>query len=143
MDRDWIPQQEGTSLYVRPFIYRRFPGAGRRAGTPIISSALFFAPLVLTMPMVWHLQKFTWKKNSSGRCREERDLPKSAATMRQLSNLRKKPAKGYDQVLWLDGVERKYVEEIGTSNAFFVINDEVITAPWPEPSCRASPEIRY
>ena len=36
---------------------------------------------------------------------------------------------GYSQVLWLDGVERKYVEEIGTSNAFFVIDDEVITAP--------------
>jgi len=37
--------------------------------------------------------------------------------------------KGYEQILWLDGVERKYVEEIGTSNAFFMINDEVITAP--------------
>ncbi len=36
---------------------------------------------------------------------------------------------GYSQVLWLDGVERKYVEEIGTSNAFFVIDGEVITAP--------------
>jgi hypothetical protein len=36
---------------------------------------------------------------------------------------------GYSQVLWLDGKERKYVEEIGTSNAFFVIGDEVITAP--------------
>ncbi|MEG0662870.1 MAG: aminotransferase class IV, partial [Anaerovoracaceae bacterium] len=37
--------------------------------------------------------------------------------------------KGYEQILWLDGVERKYVEEIGTSNAFFMIGDEVITAP--------------
>jgi len=37
--------------------------------------------------------------------------------------------KGYSQVLWLDGVERKYVEEIGTSNAFFVIDDEIITPP--------------
>jgi branched-chain amino acid aminotransferase len=36
---------------------------------------------------------------------------------------------GYSQVLWLDGVERKYVEEIGTSNAFFVIDGEIITAP--------------
>ena len=36
---------------------------------------------------------------------------------------------GYDQILWLDGVERKYVEEVGTSNAFFVIGDEVVTAP--------------
>ena len=37
--------------------------------------------------------------------------------------------KGYEQILWLDGVQRKYVEEIGTSNAFFVIDNEVITAP--------------
>ena len=37
--------------------------------------------------------------------------------------------KGYEQILWLDGVERKYVEEIGTSNAFFVIGDEIVTAP--------------
>ena len=37
--------------------------------------------------------------------------------------------KGYDQVLWLDAVQRKFVEEIGTSNAFFVIDGEVVTAP--------------
>lgn len=36
---------------------------------------------------------------------------------------------GYSQVLWLDGAEQKYVEEIGTSNAFFVIDDEVVTPP--------------
>jgi branched-chain amino acid aminotransferase len=38
-------------------------------------------------------------------------------------------AKGYTQVLWLDAVERKYVEEVGTSNIFFVIGDELITPP--------------
>ena len=36
---------------------------------------------------------------------------------------------GYTQVLWLDAIERKYVEEVGTSNMFFVIGDELITAP--------------
>ena len=36
---------------------------------------------------------------------------------------------GYTQVLWLDAVERKYVEEVGTSNMFFVIGDELITSP--------------
>ena len=36
---------------------------------------------------------------------------------------------GFQQVLWLDGKERKYVEEIGTSNAFFIIDGEVFTAP--------------
>jgi len=36
---------------------------------------------------------------------------------------------GYTQVLWLDGVERKYVEEVGTSNIFFVMNEELITPP--------------
>ena len=37
--------------------------------------------------------------------------------------------KGYDQILWLDGMERKYIEEVGMSNAFFVIGDEVVTSP--------------
>jgi branched-chain amino acid aminotransferase len=46
-----------------------------------------------------------------------------------LRSQEKAHALGYSQVLWLDGVERKYVEEIGTSNAFFVIDGEVFTAP--------------
>jgi branched-chain amino acid aminotransferase len=37
--------------------------------------------------------------------------------------------KGYTQVLWLDAVERKYIEEVGTSNIFFIINDELVTPP--------------
>ncbi|MCI5145539.1 MAG: branched chain amino acid aminotransferase, partial [Candidatus Electrothrix sp. AR3] len=37
--------------------------------------------------------------------------------------------KGYTQVLWLDALEHKYVEEVGTSNIFFVINDELVTPP--------------
>ena len=37
--------------------------------------------------------------------------------------------KGYTQVLWLDGIEHKYVEEVGTSNIFFLINNELITPP--------------
>ena len=37
--------------------------------------------------------------------------------------------KGFTQVMWLDGVERKYIEEIGTSNAFFVIDGTVVTPP--------------
>jgi branched-chain amino acid aminotransferase len=36
---------------------------------------------------------------------------------------------GYTQVLWLDAIERKYVEEVGTSNIFFLIGDELVTAP--------------
>ena len=49
--------------------------------------------------------------------------------MASLKSQEKANKLGYSQVLWLDGVERKYVEEIGTSNAFFVIENEVITAP--------------
>ena len=36
---------------------------------------------------------------------------------------------GYTQVLWLDGVERKYVEEVGTMNAMFIIDEKIVTAP--------------
>jgi branched-chain amino acid aminotransferase len=46
-----------------------------------------------------------------------------------------------NKVLWLDGIERKIVEEIGTSNAFFFIGDEVITPPWGAPFYRGLPRL--
>ena len=49
--------------------------------------------------------------------------------------------KGFTQVLWLDGCERKWVEEVGTMNMFFVIDDEILTAPLTEVSWGVSPGI--
>ena len=49
---------------------------------------------------------------------------------------------GYTQVLWLDGVELKYIEEVGSMNIFFVIDGEVVTPALRAASCPASPGIR-
>ena len=57
--------------------------------------------------------------------------------MQPASRLRKKlMQRAYEQILWLDGVHRKYVEEVGTSNAFFVIGDEVSNSStgWNDPA---------
>lgn len=45
----------------------------------------------------------------------------------------------YTQVLWLDGIERKYIEEVGTMNVFFKIDGEVVTPHFRVPSCPVSP----
>ena len=57
----------------------------------------------------------------------DRPPPGPAGARRRAAEEAKK--KGFTQVLWLDAVERKYVEEVGTMNMFFAIDEEVITAP--------------
>lgn len=129
MDRDWIPNQEGTSLYIRPFIIGDSPVLGVKPAShylfgiimcpvgPYYANGLAPTKIYVEEEYVRAVPGGTGFAKIGGNY---------AAAMKSQE---KAHEKGYDQVLWLDGVERKYVEEIGTSNAFFVINDEVITAP--------------
>ena len=70
-----------------------------------------------------------WRTSTSGRPwgdRRGQDRGNYAASLLAAEEAKKK---GFTQVLWLDAAQRKYVEEVGTMNMFFVIDDEVITAP--------------
>lgn len=129
MDKEWIPQMEGTSLYVRPFIIGDSPLLGVKAAShyifgiimcpvgPYYANGLAPTKIYVEEEYVRAVQGGTGYAKIGGNY--------AGALKAQ----EKAHDKGYDQVLWLDGVERKYVEEIGTSNAFFVIGDEIITAP--------------
>jgi len=129
VDRDWIPEKKGTSLYIRPFIIADEPFLGVRAANhflfivilgpvgPYYASGL--APTKL-------LVEDEYVRAASGGVGFAKVGGNYAAALKAQE---KAYAAGCAQVLWLDGIERKYVEEIGTSNAFFVIDDEVITPP--------------
>jgi branched-chain amino acid aminotransferase len=129
IDKDWIPQAEGTSLYIRPFMIADEPFVGVRPSNHykfiiILSPVGPYYASGLKPTRIYVEDKFV--RAAVGGTGDIKCGGNYAASLKAQVVAAEK---GYDQVLWLDGVERKYVEEIGTSNAFFVIDDEVITAP--------------
>ncbi len=129
VDADWIPEKEGTSLYIRPFIIADEPFLGvRRANhykfIVILSPVGPYYVGGLTPTKIYVEDKYV--RATAGGTGEAKCGGNYAASLKAQEEAHEK---GYEQILWLDGVERKYVEEIGTSNAFFVIDGEVITAP--------------
>lgn len=129
VDVDWIPQKKDTSLYIRPFIFGTEPTLG------IHASASYKFVIILSPsgpyyenglePTKLYVED-TYVRATAGGTGEAKCGGNYAASLKAQVIAAEK---GYDQILWLDGVERKYVEEVGTSNAFFVIGDEVVTAP--------------
>jgi len=129
VDADWIPQKEGTSLYIRPFIIADEPFLGvRRANSYkfiiILSPVGPYYEGGLTPTKIYVEDNYV--RATPGGTGEAKCGGNYAASLKAQEEAHEQ---GYEQILWLDGVERKYVEEIGTSNAFFKINGEVITAP--------------
>jgi len=124
MERKWIPPMEGSALYLRPFMYADEPFIGMRAATSfkfmIIASPsgpLFSKPIKL-----WAEKKFI--RAVEGGTGEAKAAGNYAAAIRPTEIAK---AKGYDQVLWLDAIEHKYIQEVGTMNIFFKINGAFIT----------------
>ena len=129
IDSDWIPQKEGYSLYIRPFIIATEAFLGVRASKEYLF-AIILSPVGpyytggLAPTKIFVEDEFV--RATQGGTGFAKIGGNYAAG---LKSQEKADQNGYSQVLWLDGVERKYVEEIGTSNAFFVIDGEIITAP--------------
>ncbi len=128
-DADWVPDKPGTSLYLRPVIFATEAFLGVRPA----HEYLF---LILMSPSGSYYKggmKPTkiFVENEYARSVEGgTGFAKISGNYAPgLVSQEKAHALGCDQVLWLDGAERKYVEEIGTSNAFFVVDGEVWTAP--------------
>lgn len=129
LERDWIPEKEGTSLYIRPFIFATEPFIGVRASNEylfvvILSPVGPYYAGGLAPTRIYVEDKYV--RSVPGGTGEIKAGGNYAVGLRTEHEAHEK---GYSQVLWLDGIERKYVEEIGTSNAFFVIDGEVITSP--------------
>lgn len=129
VDADWIPEVKDTSLYIRPFIIATEPYLGIRNSSKflfviILSPSGPYYPNGLEPTRLY--VEDTFVRAVKGGTGEAKCGGNYACGLKAQIIAHDK---GYEQILWLDGKEQKYVEEVGTSNAFFVIDNEVITAP--------------
>lgn len=127
VDQDWIPTEPGTSLYIRPFIFAIDPHVGVHPAkhlmfVVILSPVGAYYPEGLNPVNIYVEQKYV--RAVKGGMGFTKTAGNYAASLKAQDEAEKI---GYTQVLWLDGVERKYIEEVGTMNVFFIIGDEVIT----------------
>ena len=127
LDSGWVPNEAGTSLYIRPTIL----ATEEAIGLKVSSKYLFY--IILSPVGPYYSQGFNPVKIMVSD-KYVRAVPGGVGFAKTggnyaASNLAEKEAKelGYTQVLWLDAVERRYIEEVGAMNIFFVINDEIVT----------------
>ncbi|SHI57391.1 branched-chain amino acid aminotransferase [Parasporobacterium paucivorans] len=126
-DEKWVPTKEGTSLYIRPFIIATDPFLGVRPSDTymfiiILSPVGAYYPEGLNPVRIWIEDEYV--RAVKGGIGETKTGGNYVASMK--SQVKAHDA-GYSQVLWLDGVHRKYIEEVGAMNIFFKINGEVVT----------------
>ncbi len=127
LDAAWIPINPGTSLYIRPFIIATDPFLGVRPSNRykfivILSPVGAYYPEGLNPVKIWIEDEYVRAVRGG--------LGEAKAGANYVASLKaqvKAHEAGYSQVLWLDGVERKYIEEVGAMNIFFKISGKVVT----------------
>lgn len=129
LDQDWVPRSQGTSLYIRPTMLATEPHLGVRPANGylfyiIIGPVGAYYKEGLNPVKIFVESEYV--RAAIGGTGEAKTAGNYAAS---LLAAEKAKEKGFTQVLWLDARERRYVEEVGTMNMFFVIDEEVITAP--------------
>lgn len=127
LEEDWIPTEKGTSLYIRPFIIATDPYLGVRPSNTykfiiILSPVGAYYPEGIN-PVKIYVESNYVRAVKGGLGYVKASANYAASLLAQVEAKKK----GYTQVLWLDGIEKKYIEEVGTMNVFFKINGEVIT----------------
>lgn len=127
IEKDWVPGKPGTSLYIRPTIIATDPYIGLRSSNTyrffiILSPVGAYYPEGFNPVKIWVTTEYVRAvRGGVGRAKTAGNYAASLYA----TNLAHQ--EGYTQVLWLDGVELKYVEEVGSMNIFFVIGDELLT----------------
>ncbi len=126
-DEDWIPTNPGTSLYIRPFIIATDPVLGVRPSYTymfiiILSPVGAYYSEGLNPVKIWIEDDYV--RAVRGGVGEAKTGANYVASMKAQV---KAHDEGYSQVLWLDGVYRKYIEEVGAMNIFFKINGTIVT----------------
>ncbi len=127
VDKDWIPHSEGTSLYIRPFIIGIDPHVGVHPAKHLLFIVIL-SPVGAYYPEGLNPVKIYVEKNYVRAVRGGMGYTKTAGNYAASLKAQDEAEKqSYTQVLWLDGVERKYIEEVGTMNVFFKIDGEIVT----------------
>lgn len=127
VDKDWVPHSEGTSLYIRPYIFAIDPMVGVHPAKHLLF-VIILSPVGAyydngLAPVKIYVEEHYVRAVTGGT-----GFTKAAANY-AISMKAQEVAEeqGYAQVLWLDGVHRKYIDEVGAMNVFFVVDGEVIT----------------
>ncbi len=127
MEQEWVPRAAETSLYIRPTIIAIDPFLGVRA-SHTYRFFIILSPVGAYYPEGFNPVKIQvtheYVRAVRGGVGEAKTPGNYAASI--LAG-EKAHQQGYSQVLWLDGVEQKYLEEVGSMNIFFVIDNEIIT----------------
>ncbi len=127
LEKDWVPHSEGTSLYLRPFMYGSDPHLGvhavHNAVFVIICSPVgaYYAEGINPVKIIIESDDVRAVRGGTGYAKCGGNY---AASLRAGARAEKK---GYTQVLWLDGVERKYIEEVGSMNVMFKVAGKIVT----------------
>jgi branched-chain amino acid aminotransferase len=127
VEREWVPVTPGTSLYIRPFVIATQPAIGVHPSHKykfiiILSPVGHYYKEGISPVKIYVEDEYTRAvKGGIGFTKA------SANYATSLKGQVKAQGLGYTQVMWLDAVDRKYIEEVGTMNVFFVIDNEVIT----------------
>ena len=126
-EQDWTPSAPGTSLYLRPFLF----GNDESLGVHTVHNALF---VIIASPVGSYYAeginpvRIMIEDEDVRAVRGGTGYAKCGGNYAASNRAGERAAqKGYSQVLWLDGVERKYIEEVGAMNVMFLIGDEVVT----------------
>lgn len=127
IDEAWIPTKPGTSLYIRPFVIATDEFLGVRPSDTykfmiILSPVGAYYPEGLNPVKIWIEDDYVRAvRGGVGEAKTGANYVASLAAQVKAHD------EGYSQVLWLDGVERKYIEEVGAMNIFFKIDGTVVT----------------
>ncbi len=127
VEKDWVPKNPGTSLYLRPFLFATSPELGLHSITDamfvIIASPVgnYYKEGINPVSIMIEDEDVRAVRGGTGYAKCGGNY---AASNRAGEKAEKK---GFSQVLWLDGVERKYIEEVGSMNVMFKINGTVVT----------------
>ena len=128
VDRDWVPHSDGASLYIRPFVFASDVGLGVHAAREYIfciicsPSGAYYAEGINPVRIYVEDDYIRAAPGLTGftKCGGNYAASIKAGELAE--------EQGYAQVLWLDGVEKKYVEEVGSMNIMFKIDGKVYTA---------------
>ncbi|MBQ9828597.1 MAG: branched-chain amino acid aminotransferase [Lachnospiraceae bacterium] len=127
VDRDWVPAEPATSLYVRPFVIATEEALGVNASSRylfmvILSPSGAYYASGLKPVDIWIEDEYVRAvRGGMGFTKTGGNYAASLAAQVKAHEA------GYSQVLWLDGVERKYIEEVGAMNIFFKIDGKIVT----------------
>ncbi len=127
IDRDWVPDAEGTSLYIRPFIIATEPFLGVAPSqtykfiTILSPVGSYYKEGINPVKIAVENKYVRAVRGGTGEAKTGGNYAASLIAQKIVEK------DGYSQVLWLDGVEKKYIEEVGSMNVFFKINGEVVT----------------